>query len=87
MMLNANILSIVFVSSSWKSWKKNFSFEKKSFFQDAISKNIAAYSDRDKWLLDQSKRACLFLILKKKFEDVLIFEEKCVYIRKAMCDY
>ncbi len=32
MMLNANMLSIVFVSWSWKVEKRNFSFEKKSFF-------------------------------------------------------
>ncbi len=68
-MLNANMLSIVFVSSSWKSWKKNFSFEKESFFQDAISENIAAYSDRNKWLSDRDKRARLFPTLKKKVRE------------------
>jgi hypothetical protein len=44
---------------SWKSWKKNFSFEKESFFENARSTSRLACSDRSKreisyliWLAD-----------------------------------
>ncbi len=32
-------------------------------------------------------RMLAYWSLKKKFEDVLVFEEKCVYIRRKVCDY
>jgi hypothetical protein len=48
MMLKTKMLSIVFVSSSWKVEKK-ISFEKRSFFRDANSINRIVCSNRDKW--------------------------------------
>jgi hypothetical protein len=49
MMLKAKMLLIDFISWNWKVEKKNFSFEKKSFFRDANSINSVACSDRNKW--------------------------------------
>jgi hypothetical protein len=71
MMLNAKMLSIVFVSSSWKSWKswkkKLFFREEKFFFRNANSISTIACSNRD-------KRELSYLI---RLADVNVIEEWC----------
>jgi hypothetical protein len=51
------MLLIDFISWDWKVEKKNFSFEKESFFRDANSISSVACFDRNKW---ENKRDVLF---------------------------
>ncbi len=81
-MLKIKMMSIDFILWDWKDEKKSFFSEKKLFFKmrDARKKFAIILSDR-------IERARLFITLKIKFGDVLVFKEGYVYIQREMCDY